>query len=77
MSDQSQQKPKREPRPAWSYRAARKKAAREQRKEMLRHGPEVEETIAPAAWCNRSQKWANTLSYTQAREMSPSKEKVR
>lgn len=77
MSEQTQNKEKKVPRPGWSYRAERKRAARKARRAMLKHAPEVIETIAPAAYCNRSQKWAATLSYAQAREMSPSKEKVR
>ncbi len=77
MSEQATAKPKKEPRPGWTYRAARKKAAREERRAMLKRETDVIEEIAPAAYCNRSQKWPATLSYAQAREMSPSKEKVR
>lgn len=70
-------KPKKEPRPAWSYRGARKKAAREEKRAMLRHAPEAIEEVAPAAYLNRSDKWVRANTYEYAREIGPSKEPVR
>lgn len=75
--DAALKKEKKAPRPAWTYRGARKKAAREGKGQMLKHAPPVVETVADAAYCNRSQNWPVTLSYQQAREMSPSKDPVR
>jgi threonine synthase len=70
-------KPKKTPRPAWTYRGNRKKDARRERRQMLRHAPEVIETVAPAAHINRSENWPRAMTYSYARELSQSKEPVR
>lgn len=74
--DAEQPRQKRTGREGWTYRAARKNAERKGAKK-LRHAPEVIETIAPAAYLNRSDKWPRVMDYGLAREQSGKKEPVR
>lgn len=72
------EKPKRAPRPAWSYRAARKKAAREQKKAMLRHAPEtIDGSFDDSIELNRCPDHTRASDYKYAREIPPSKDAVR
>lgn len=71
--DTAEPRQKKTGRPAWSYRGARKKAEREQGAIKRRHAPEVIETIAPAAYLNRSDKWPRAMSYGYAREQVASR----
>lgn len=66
------------PRSRDSYRANRKKAAREANRPMisLAHST-VQEAIAQSAELNRSQRFPRAADYAYAREISPSKEPVR
>lgn len=66
---------KREPRPASSYRAARRNAARDDLSALPRHRPELIESIAPAAHLNRSERWPRARTYAYAREISPCPER--
>ena len=70
-------KTKRTPRPAWTYRGARRYAARKTGAVMLRHAPEPIDGSAPAPELNRSQHLVRAKSYAYAREISPSTEPVR
>lgn len=68
----------RTPRPADSYRGARRNASRgDGFQGMNLHRPELLEYIAPAAYLNRSDKWTRAMTYGYAREIGPSKEPVR
>lgn len=71
-------KPKKEPRPAWSYRAARKRAAREERRAVLKRETEViDGSFDGPVELNRSLNWSRAKDYGYAREIGPSKEPVR
>jgi hypothetical protein len=66
------------PRPAATYRAARRNAVRKLGLNLMqRHAPEVIEEIAPAAYLNRSDRWPRAKTYAYAREIGPSTEPVR
>jgi len=67
----------RKPRNGESYRGARRNATRATGAVMLRLGPEPIESIAPAAYLNRSDKWRRAKTYAYAREIGPSSEPVR
>lgn len=78
MTDAPDARPKKEPRPAWTYRAARKQAAREQRKAMLKRETEVfDGSFDGSIELNRSINHSRAADYAYAREISPSKEPVR
>ncbi|MDI1265001.1 MAG: hypothetical protein PS018_17260 [bacterium] len=77
MTDTDDPRQKRTGRPAWSYRGARKKAEREHGAAVRRHAPETMETIAPAAYLNRSDRWPRVMDYRLAREQSGKKDPVR
>lgn len=66
------------PRPASTYRGARRNAVRKLGMNLMqRHAPDPKETIAPAAHLNRSDRWPRAKTYAYAREISPSTEPVR
>jgi len=69
-------KKKRTPRPAWTYRGARRNEAGKTGAVMLRHAPEPIDGSAPAPELNRSQNWVRAKSYSYAREIAPSKDVV-
>lgn len=80
MSDEVPAKPKirKTPRNPQSYRAARKKAARQEGRPMISLAHDVvQEAIAQSAELNRSQRFPRAADYNYAREISPSKEPVR
>lgn len=62
---------KRKPRNGESYRGARRNATRATGTVMLRLGEDAQESIAPSAELNRSQKWSRAKTYSYAREISP------
>lgn len=69
---------KKAPRNSESYRAARKKTAREAGRPMISLAHDVvQEAIARSAELNRSQNHTRAGDYSYAREISPSKEPVR
>lgn len=69
---------KKSPRPASTYRGARRNAVRTRGMNLMqRHAPEAIESIAPAAYLNRSDKWPRAKTYAYAREIGPSSEPVR
>jgi hypothetical protein len=73
LSKRGDRKPK-TPRPAITYRAARRNLARERgwNPPMHRVGEEVREGWgAPSAELNRSQNWTRAKTYSYAREISP------
>lgn len=73
LSKRGDRKPK-TPRPAVTYRAARRNLARERKWDppMHRIGEEAREGWdAPSAELNRSQNWTRAASYSYAREISP------
>jgi hypothetical protein len=80
VSDEQQaEKPKREPRPARTYRASRRNAARETGIAMeQKHAPEpIDGSYDGSIELNRRPDWSRAQSYGYAREISPSKEPVR
>ena len=64
-----------EPREGFTYRGARRNAARTDLSLMQRHAPKLKEHIAPAVYLNRSDKWPRARSYAYAREISPCPER--